>query len=160
MSSLDLPKRKYLWAGTPRRRTSHFSISYLTCFPGLSLFWTAASARGLGLQHVSRFLSWGPANLCGLQARKGALRKGCDADIVFFDPDATFVVSSDMIRHKNKVRWYFVRNYYLLTYSFYHDVFLQVVYVLTNLRNKWSSYEFWDIPLWKKSYLPSKKGGG
>lgn len=77
-------------------------LSY-SLFAGLSLFWTAASARGLGLRHVTRLLSWGPASLCGLQQRKGSLKKGCDADIVFFDPDATFEVTTDLIRHKNKV---------------------------------------------------------
>lgn len=74
---------------------------------GLSLFWTAASSRGLDLTAISKYLSAGPAKLCGLQNKKGALEPGLDADLIFFDPDASFVVSTEMIRHKNKVRKFF-----------------------------------------------------
>ncbi|XP_063821713.1 allantoinase [Ostrinia nubilalis] len=73
---------------------------------GLSLFWTNAVGRGLDLQTVSKYLSSGPAHLCGIQDRKGALKEGLDADLVFFDPDASFVVTSDIIRHKNKLTPY------------------------------------------------------
>uniref|UniRef100_S4P2A0 allantoinase n=1 Tax=Pararge aegeria TaxID=116150 RepID=S4P2A0_9NEOP len=73
---------------------------------GLSLFWTQASTRGLDLRAISKYLSNGPANLCGLQNRKGALKKGLDADLVYFAPDETFVVKSDIIRHKNKLTPY------------------------------------------------------
>lgn len=55
-------------------------------------------------------MSSGPAQLCGLQNRKGALKPGLDADLIFFDPDDTFVVTKEIIRHKNKVifaaKWY------------------------------------------------------
>ncbi|CAH2259169.1 jg9995 [Pararge aegeria aegeria] len=73
---------------------------------GLSLFWTQASTRGLDLRAISKYLSNGPANLCGLQNRKGALKKGLDADLVYFAPDETFVIKSDIIRHKNKLTPY------------------------------------------------------
>ncbi|XP_028160838.1 uncharacterized protein LOC114353174 [Ostrinia furnacalis] len=73
---------------------------------GLSLFWTNAVGRGLDLQTVSKYLSSGPAHLCGIQDRKGVLKEGLDADLVFFDPDASFVVTSDIIRHKNKLTPY------------------------------------------------------
>ncbi|KAI5633065.1 amidohydrolase family domain-containing protein [Phthorimaea operculella] len=70
---------------------------------GLSLFWTEASARGYNLSTVSHYLSGGPARLTGLQERKGALRAGLDADLIFFDPNASFVVTPDIILYKNKV---------------------------------------------------------
>ncbi|KAG7307226.1 hypothetical protein JYU34_007383 [Plutella xylostella] len=73
---------------------------------GLPLFWTSAVTRGLGLEHITRFLSMGPANLCGLQHRKGSLKPGLDADLIFFDPEATFVVTVEKIRHKNKLTPY------------------------------------------------------
>ncbi|XP_063378552.1 allantoinase-like [Cydia fagiglandana] len=69
----------------------------------LSLFWTEATARGLGLSAASRYLSAGPAHLAGLQERKGALRPGLDADLIFFDPNAAFFVTPEIIRYKNKV---------------------------------------------------------
>ncbi|XP_047510363.1 allantoinase-like [Pieris napi] len=73
---------------------------------GLSLFWTQAHARGLDLRAISKYLCSGPAHLCGLEKRKGALKPGFDADIVFFDPNKVFVVTSDIIRHKNKLTPY------------------------------------------------------
>ncbi|KAI8435062.1 hypothetical protein MSG28_003473 [Choristoneura fumiferana] len=69
----------------------------------LSLFWTEASARGFGLPTVTHYLSAGPARLCGLQQRKGALKPGLDADLIFFDPNAAFLVTPDIIRYKNKM---------------------------------------------------------
>ncbi|XP_045519796.1 allantoinase-like [Pieris brassicae] len=73
---------------------------------GLSLFWTQAHARGLDLRAITKYLCSGPAHLCGLEKRKGALKPGFDADIVFFDPNEVFVVTSDIIRHKNKLTPY------------------------------------------------------
>ncbi|RVE43443.1 hypothetical protein evm_011894 [Chilo suppressalis] len=73
---------------------------------GLSLFWTNISARGLDLKTISKYLSSAPAHLCGLQDKKGALKPGCDADLVFFDPDDTFTVTTNIIRHKNKLTPY------------------------------------------------------
>ncbi|XP_014358368.2 allantoinase [Papilio machaon] len=73
---------------------------------GLSLFWTEASARGLGLTSISKYMCSAPAQLCGIQHRKGALKPGLDADIIFFDPDAQFTVTADIIRHKNKLTPY------------------------------------------------------
>ncbi|XP_041977126.1 allantoinase-like [Aricia agestis] len=76
---------------------------------GLSLFWTQASARGLDLTAITKYLSTAPATLCGLQHRKGAIKPGLDADLVFFDPEDTFTVTADIIRHKNKLTPYIGR---------------------------------------------------
>ncbi|XP_034840236.1 allantoinase-like isoform X1 [Maniola hyperantus] len=73
---------------------------------GLSLFWTQASHRGLDLRSISKYLSAGPANLCGLQDRKGTLKPGLEADLVYFDPDESFIVTPGIIRHKNKLTPY------------------------------------------------------
>ncbi|XP_063359510.1 allantoinase-like [Cydia amplana] len=76
---------------------------------GLSLFWTAACSRKLSLPSISKYLSAGPARLCGLQEHKGALKPGLDADLVFFDPEATFTVTAESVRHKNKLTPYIGR---------------------------------------------------
>ncbi|XP_045445519.1 allantoinase-like [Melitaea cinxia] len=73
---------------------------------GLSLFWTQASARNLDMRSITKYLSVGPAQLCGLEKRKGAIKPGLDADLVFFDHEESFVVTSDIIRHKNKLTPY------------------------------------------------------
>ncbi|XP_045445950.1 allantoinase-like [Melitaea cinxia] len=76
---------------------------------GLSLFWTEAKARGYSLSTVSHYLSSGPAHLIGMQNKKGAIRPGLDADLVFFDPNASFVVTPDIIAYKNKLSPYMYR---------------------------------------------------
>ncbi|KAJ0180484.1 hypothetical protein K1T71_003888 [Dendrolimus kikuchii] len=75
----------------------------------LPLFWTEAKAHGFDLSTVSHYLSAGPARLVGLEDRKGALRPGLDADLIFFDPDASFVVTPQVIRYKNKISPYMNR---------------------------------------------------
>ncbi|VVC99434.1 allantoinase-like [Leptidea sinapis] len=75
---------------------------------GVSLFWTEAKARGYSLSTLSHFLSAGPAKLTGLQ-RKGFLRPGYDADLIYFDPDASFVVTPEIIMYKNKISPYMNR---------------------------------------------------
>ncbi|XP_072943951.1 allantoinase-like isoform X2 [Epargyreus clarus] len=76
---------------------------------GLSLFWTEAKARGFSLETVSHYLSAGPARLAGLYKRKGAIRPGLDADLIFFDPDASFTVTPEIIQYKNKISPYMNR---------------------------------------------------
>ncbi|CAG9783698.1 unnamed protein product [Diatraea saccharalis] len=75
----------------------------------LSLFWTEAKARGHSLSMASHYLSAGPARLAGLQDKKGAIRPGLDADFIFFDPDASFLVTPQVIRYKNKISPYMYR---------------------------------------------------
>ncbi|XP_075969522.1 allantoinase-like [Anticarsia gemmatalis] len=75
----------------------------------LSLFWTEAKARGHTLSTLTHYLSAGPARLCGLQEKKGAIRPGLDADLIFFDPNASFIVTPEIIRYKNKISPYMNR---------------------------------------------------
>ncbi|XP_041977076.1 allantoinase-like [Aricia agestis] len=76
---------------------------------GLSLFWTEARARGYNLSTVSHFLSSGPAHLAGLQDKKGAIKPGLDADLIYFDPNASFIVTPEIIVYKNKLSPYMNR---------------------------------------------------
>lgn len=69
---------------------------------GLSLLWTGASKRGYSAHDVSRLLSEGPAKLTGLDAIKGQIKEGLYADLVILDPEEEFVVTKDIIQHKNK----------------------------------------------------------
>lgn len=57
-------------------------------------------ARGGSAGDVARLLSDGPARLFGLNNSKGSLEVGKDADMVFFDPDAAFVVDEAKL-HSN-----------------------------------------------------------
>ncbi len=64
----------------------------------LAATWTEARARGFGLSDVARWLGEAPAQLVGLR-RKGTLVEGSDADVVVWDPEASFVVERLLHRH-------------------------------------------------------------
>lgn len=73
---------------------------------GLAAVWTGAHARGLSLDQVAIWLAAAPARLAGLDARKGAIEPGRDADFVFFDPDATAAVDPTTLLHRHPVTPY------------------------------------------------------
>jgi len=68
---------------------------------GLPAVWTGARSRRLTLEHLARWLAAAPAKLAGLDDRKGAIAPGRDADVVFFDPDATTVVDPSALFHRH-----------------------------------------------------------
>jgi allantoinase len=72
----------------------------------LPAVWTEASSRGYSLNHIARWMSAAPARLSGLQNRKGAIAKGCDADLVIFDPEARFLVKGENLEHRHKLTPY------------------------------------------------------
>jgi allantoinase len=72
---------------------------------GLPVIWTAARDRGHSLADVVRWMARRPADLVGLSG-KGRLAVGADADLVAFDPDATFVVDPSALHHRNPVTPY------------------------------------------------------
>ena len=73
---------------------------------GLSIVWTEAKRRGISIEKISNLMSAGPAKLACLDTRKGKLASGFDADIVVWDPDATFVVDAARAEHRHKVTPY------------------------------------------------------
>ena len=72
---------------------------------GLPAVWTQATARGLGLAEVARWMATGPAAVAGL-AHKGTIAPGCDADLVAFDDEASFTVDPARLRHRHPVTPY------------------------------------------------------
>ncbi len=72
---------------------------------GLSLTWTAARSRGVGLDTVVGWMAAAPADLVGLPA-KGAIETGRDADLVVLAPDETFTVDPARLHHRNPVTPY------------------------------------------------------
>jgi allantoinase len=69
---------------------------------GLASVWTHAAARGVELAQLVEWMASAPARMTGL-THKGALRAGCDADLVAFDPDAEFVVGPEHLHFRHKV---------------------------------------------------------
>ncbi|MFP4600145.1 MAG: allantoinase AllB [Persicimonas sp.] len=72
----------------------------------LPVMWTAARARGFDFHNLTQWLSRAPAALAGLEARKGQLAAGFDADITIWNPDAEFVVDADTLQHRHKLTPY------------------------------------------------------
>jgi allantoinase len=72
----------------------------------LPAVWTGAQMRGVGIDWVTRWMSQCTAHLAGYDAHKGRLLAGYDADIVVWDPEATFVVEPDHLFHRHKVTPY------------------------------------------------------
>lgn len=67
----------------------------------LAATWTGAAERGIGLERLGDWLAAEPARLAGLEGRKGAIRFGADADLVVWDPDASFTVDPSGLWHRH-----------------------------------------------------------
>ncbi len=72
----------------------------------LAATWTAARARGRTVAELARWMATEPAQLAGLGGRKGVIAPGYDADLVVWDPDASFVVDPAVLHHRHPLTPY------------------------------------------------------
>ena len=72
----------------------------------LPVIWTAARRRGFSLSDLTKWMCSAPARQVGLARRKGSIAQGCDADIVFWNPEQQFRVEAEMLQHRNKLTPY------------------------------------------------------
>jgi len=72
---------------------------------GLPIVWTQAARRGHDLVDIARWMSRGPALLCGLAA-KGELAPSHDADFSVFAPDEQMTVDPARLLHRGTVTPY------------------------------------------------------
>jgi allantoinase len=72
----------------------------------LPALWTEAHRRGHGLEDLARWTAAAPARLAGLAGRKGEVAPGLDADLVLFDPEASFVVEGQRLEHRHPLTPY------------------------------------------------------
>jgi allantoinase len=73
---------------------------------GLPVMWTNLRNRGFGIADLTRLMSAMPAKLAGLDDRKARLAVGYDADIIIWDPEKSFTVTPDIIRHRHNLTPY------------------------------------------------------
>lgn len=73
---------------------------------GLSLIWSESKQYGFDLPDIVQLMCSRPAEIAGLGHFKGKIAVGYDADFCVFDPDAQYVISSDIIKHKHKISPY------------------------------------------------------
>ncbi|MGH7297181.1 MAG: amidohydrolase family protein, partial [Polyangiaceae bacterium] len=58
------------------------------------------------LDDVARWMAWEPARLAGLEAMKGSIEEGSDADLIVFDPEPTWTVDGARLQHRHKLTPY------------------------------------------------------
>ena len=75
----------------------------------LPVVWTAAQERGFSIEDMARLLSENPAKFLGL-AHKGRIEKGCDADLVIWNPEADCMIEEENIHHRHKITPYLSEN--------------------------------------------------
>jgi allantoinase len=73
---------------------------------GAAIVWTGARRRGYGIAHLAEWMAAAPARLASLAMRKGAIATGCDADLVVFDPDASWIVDAERLHHRHPITPY------------------------------------------------------
>lgn len=72
----------------------------------LSAVWTGARERGIKPERIADWMCVGPARLAHLDDCKGKLEVGYNADIVIWNPEASFVVNASALQHRSKVTPY------------------------------------------------------
>jgi allantoinase len=72
----------------------------------LPAVWTCLKDYGIGFQQLFQWLAAEPAKQLGLDNRKGQIRVGNDADLVVWNPEGRWTVTSDEIRHRNRLSPY------------------------------------------------------
>jgi allantoinase len=95
MKQMDRGDFLSAWGGIP-------SVSL-----ALSLIWTEASRRGFSLVDIARWMAGAPAQLAGLEERKGRLAVGLDADMVVFDPEVEWDVTRADLHYRHAISPYF-----------------------------------------------------
>jgi allantoinase len=124
----EAENREKLWEGLARGDIDMVVSDHSPCTPGLKhlergdfaaawggiaslqfslpAVWTGARARGHGLETLVRWMCQNPARLTGLEGVKGSLVPGADADLIVFDPEASFTPEPSRVLHRHSLTPY------------------------------------------------------
>ena len=72
----------------------------------LPVVWTEACKRGVTPSRLSTWMSGAPARLAGLSERMGRIGAGLAANLIVWDPDATFQVAPERLEQRHKLTPY------------------------------------------------------
>ncbi len=100
------PEMKKIEAGDFREAWGGISSLQLA----LPAVWTGARERGFTVADLAGWMCAAPARLAGLDGRKGAIASGYDADLVIWNPEASFEVKAERLHHRHKLTPYAGRN--------------------------------------------------
>lgn len=101
---------------------------------GLPLIWTEAKDRGFSLVDIARLMSSETAKFAGLAKIKGQISIGFHADFLVFDPEHSYVITNEMIKHRHNITPYAgrkVTGQVLHTYVRGHHVYQQDQFINT-----------------------------
>ena len=121
-------ERDALWRGLLASELQHIASDHSPCPPALKrresgdfmsawggiaslqltlpIVWSGMRTRGVPIERLGEWLSAAPARLVGLERRKGAIAAGLDADLVVWDPDASFTVDGASLLHRHSLTPY------------------------------------------------------
>lgn len=71
----------------------------------LPVVWTAGQERGFSIEDMARLLSENSAKFLKLR-QKGRIEKGCDADLVIWNPEADCIIEEKDVHHRHKITPY------------------------------------------------------
>ena len=73
---------------------------------GLPAMWTKMRSQKHSVALLTRWMCAEPARLAGLEAHKGSIAEGYDADIVVWNPERSFTVRPGILHHRHKLTPY------------------------------------------------------
>jgi allantoinase len=103
------PSMKRLEALNPGEEPGRFDEAWggiASLSTALPVLWTECSRRGITLNQLVQWTSAAPAQLAGLQRWVGSIEPGKHANLIAFDPDASFTLTPERLHYRHPVSPY------------------------------------------------------